>query len=251
MPALREQQAAVLRVEESDLGYELLIRPRAGQPPLPESELRAWLGRAQREGIRAGARQPPAEAPALEAPRQAPSPPPATTEGAAPAARPAQSEQPPPSSGRDGDPGAPPEAPKEPAAWELANGRGALRARFCGGGGGLGGADLEVPFGGAEEELRAAVDFALSGAAELGGTVFDPQLAREVSRESTEEIVERWRLSQHWAVDVAGTAEDLRSTLAFTPAPPLFQLRHKIALGILIGLGLLFEALGLVVDAMR
>jgi hypothetical protein len=276
------------------LGYELLIRARPGQPPLPEPELRAWLERAQREGIRAGVWQPPTEAPPLEAPRQAPAPPAAASEGAASSAQPgkserlartqsehlagmqsaepsasaqsgeqlasttsgepsasAQNKQAPSAEGTGAAPGAPPEAQSAPTAWELANGRGALRARLYRGEGGLGGADLEVPFGGAEEELRAAVDFALNGAAQVGATVFDPQLAREVGRESTEDIVERWRLSQRWAVDVAGTAEDSRSTLAFTPAPPLFQVRHKVALGILIGLGLLYKALGLVVDAMR
>lgn len=243
------------------MGYELLIRPRPGEPAPSEAALRAFLDRAQREGLAsAPAPQTPAQAAPGQAPGEAPpshaaAPGEASEAPPAPAAPPQPTEAAPEAFGSDGQlPGgvlipAPALAGAPSIAWTLANGRASLRARLYRGEAGLLGADLEVPFGGAEEELRSAVDFALLGAQELGATVFDPQLLREVSRESTEDIVQRWRLSQQWAVDVAGSAEDTRSTMALTPAPPLLQRRHKIALGILGLLVLLYEALGLLVDA--
>ena len=197
------------------MGYELLIRPRVGQPPLGEERLRGWLERASQFGLEAG----------LAASR---------------------------------DPGAPPSPPERPAestgppvSWALPNGKATLRARLDLSEGRLRGADLEVPFGGAEEELRGAFDFAIAAARDLDATVFDPQLAREVGREGVEEVVARWRQSQSWVVDVAGAGEDPRSVMEFEPQRPLIGRRNKILLGVILGLWLLYWVFGLVQDSLH
>lgn len=243
------------------MGYELLIRPRPGQPPLSEDALRAWLERARREGIAAAAA--PAPPPVTEAAPQepkgeAPSSPAAAPEAAQAQPSPSNLPEPPTAAAAPahapaaaGGAVAPSGGPAEPVSWALANGRGTLRARLYRGEAGLLGADLEVPYGGAEDELRSAADFAFRGAQALGATVFDPQLLREIGRDSAEEVVGRWRLSQQWAVDIAGSAEDTRSTLALTETPPFLQRRHKIALGVVAVLVLLYEAVGLILDVAR
>ncbi len=196
------------------MGYELLIRPRVGQPSLSEERLRGRLEHASQVGLEA----------ALSSPKE---------EGAS---------IPSPAAQR-------PDGSKGPAAsWALPNGKAILQARLDWNDGQLRGVDLELPFGGNEGELRGAFTFAVSTACALDATVFDPQLAREVGREALEDVVARWQQSQSWVVDVVGAGEDPRSEMGLEPQRPLIGRRNKIILGVMVGLWLVYRVFGLVQD---
>ena len=77
---------------------------------------------------------------------------------------------------------------------------------------------------------------------------FDPQLGREVGRGAADEVVARWRQSQDWMVDVAGSYDDRRSLAEFTPPPPLINRGSKIVLIIIGGFIALYWLIGTLAD---
>ncbi len=87
---------------------------------------------------------------------------------------------------------------------------------------------------------------ALQAANACGGTVFDPQLGREIGTSGLDNMAGKWRESQAWAVDIAGTSEDSRSTLDFTPPPPLISPRNKIILAVIGGFIFLYWLFGMI-----
>ena len=83
---------------------------------------------------------------------------------------------------------------------------------------------VSFDYGGPPEEARKAVVLALALAQKLGLVVFDPQLGREVGAGDAESVVDRWRVTNTWSVDVAGTAGLLRSDVDGSPSaekPPM------------------------------
>lgn len=189
------------------MGYELLVRSAAPDAPLSLDALVARLQQAAVEGI------PQQQAQAAQGASPAPSAP----EPAAPADAPA----PAPAPASAGGP------------WTLRNGKARVEAKLSFKEGGvLRGADVEVPFGGTPEEFTRALGFALGLAADLGGTLYDPQLAREIGKGGEESVLARWRESQAWMVDTVGVAEDHRSLGDLVEPPPLINSRNKVLLGI-------------------
>ena len=193
------------------MGYEILIRKSRPDAPLPEAALAASLEEAARTGL---PEPPPKESPAAPSPAAIPA-----SAGAGP--------------------------------WSLANGKARVGARLAREDASLTGADFDVPFGGSEDELRRAFLFVAALAESTGAAVFDPQLGREVGRGAVEEVVARWRQSQSWMVDVAGTYEDSRSLAAIEPVPPLVSRRAKIILLLLGAFLAVYWLIGAVGAAFR
>ena len=193
------------------MGYELLIRSAGPDKPLDLSALAARLDALQASGL------------------------PSTPDPVA---------------------ATPPVAPTTPAShtagpWSVPNGKGRLEARLFSVEGTPRGADFDVPFGGSEEELRRAIALILGSAETLAAVVFDPQLGREVGKGAVDEVVARWRQSQDWMVDVAGSYDDTRSLGEFTAPPPLVNRRSKIVLAILGGFIVIYWLIGRISDFLR
>jgi hypothetical protein len=224
------------------VGYELAIRPRVAGKTLPARELVDRLKTAAATGM-PGAPSGAAAAPAVQ-PAAAASPASEAPAAVAPApSAPAALETVQPRASETSEPDLVKAGP-----WTLANGKARLIARLYRADGEVRGVDLEVPFGGAEEELRRALEYAMTLADQLGALVFDPQLGREVVRSSIEDVVARWRQSQAWAADVTGEVSDERGVLEVKPPPPLLSRRAKAVLLIVAGFIVLYVLLNAIMD---
>jgi len=254
------------------LGYELLLRSPAPDRPVPLEPLVGRILEALAAGVppllapgqapppaaaavaapaasSAGPAEPPAPAaavPPLPAPGPTPPPASAAAAAAAPAAAQAAPVEAAATAGAPAAPAAAP-APSLPSPlplgpWTLKNGKGRVEVRLSRreGADGYRGAALDVPFGGTEEELRAAFAFTLSLAGQLQLSVFDPQLAAVVGKGSEESVVGRWRESQAWMVDTVGAVDGTRSVAPLTEPPPLVTRGNKVLLAILGLLALLW-----------
>jgi hypothetical protein len=215
MSASKGQQAAA-RLKGTSVGYELHIRSSAPDRPVAQPALAASLDALQAAGLPETAAVPP-PAPSTTTP----APPPPST--AAPTAGP----------------------------WSVQNGKGRFEARLCFLDGAFRGADFDVPFGGSEEELRRVFACVVETAAALGAVVFDAQLGREVGKGAADDVVARWRQSQDWMVDVAGSYDDSRSLAEFAKPPPIVNRTTKIVLGIVAGFIALYWLIGAIADFLR
>lgn len=130
--------------------------------------------------------------------------------------------------------------------WLIPNGgRATVRAALYRSDDRPGGADLEVAFGGSEEEFRRFFAFAVRTAEAVSALVFDPQQGRTVQGQDVDRGVETWRQAQAWAVDGSGTYEDSRCLMEIEPPRPAVSPRARTLLA--LGGGLL--ALYLVIRA--
>ena len=211
------------------MGYALVIRSRSAEKPLAEELVAARLDEAAVTGV-------PQAPPALQA---APTASPMSPAAVLPAPAPA------PAAAAPADTAKPTQGP-----WTLRNDRARIEARLSRDSS-FRGADFEIPFGGAEDELRRAFQFIVRLADSQGATVFDPQLAREVGLGAEEDVVVRWRRSQDWAVDIAGAVEDNRSMQAIVPPPPLLSRRNKVLLLIAGGFILVYWIVSSIADLLR
>ncbi len=223
------------------MGYELLVRAPTAEKKLADAVLVEQLRQAVQVGLETLADSAPASAPTPASPAP-------TQDAAQPSAIPTSAT----AAAADALATAAADLPAELAGpLSIPNGPAKVAARLYRLEGGVAGADLEVAFGGTELELRRAFQFAQQLADQAGGVVFDPQLSVTVGRGSLEDVVGRWRTSQNWLGDVAGTLEDGRAMLDLAPPPPLISPRNRVILLVGGGLLALYWLVGVLLNAFR